>query len=238
MAKQLSTRRAQIEENKARRNLFLALFVTITLGILFLIFAMPLLFRVVVQFSQRGNDNTAAGDTFPPQRPVFQPPEEFEKTKDFTLTGYTEAGAKVELVIDGQVVSTTEADQDGAFSFTTSMEEGEHDLLVAATDDAGNTSQSSNYPVTIDVTTPSLSIDSPENNATFTVRSEQVVSIIGMLSEPGEVRVNGSRTTTNEDGEFTARLSLAEGENTVVVIGVDDAGNESAPTELKLNYRP
>lgn len=238
MARQLSTRRAQIEEQRARRNLVLALIATITLGILFLIFVMPLLFRVVVQFSQRGNEVINSGDTIPPQRPVFQPPEEFVNNEDFTISGFTEASAKVELVVDGQVVSTTEAGDDGAFSLNTTLEEGEHDLLVVATDAAGNTSQSSNYLVTVDTTKPTLLIDSPENNTTYTLRSEQVVSIIGKLSEKGEVRVNGSRTTTNEDGEFTARFTLKEGDNDIVIIGIDQAGNESEPTELDIDYDP
>lgn len=236
--RQLSTRRAQIEEQRARRNLILALIATVTLGIIFLIFVMPLLFRVVVQVAQRGNEGANTGDTIPPQRPVFQPPEEFMNSKDFSVKGFTEAGAKVELVVNGQVVATTEAGDDGSFTLNTTLDEEEHDLLVVATDAAGNTSQSANYQVTVDTTAPTLLIDSPENNTTFNLRSEQVVSIIGKLSEKGEVRVNGSRTTTNEDGEFTARFTLKEGDNDIVIIGIDQAGNESEPTELDIDYDP
>jgi hypothetical protein len=240
MARQrpLSTRRAQIEEQRARRNLVLALVVTITLGILFLIFAMPLIFRVVVQFARQGGEGTSIGDTIPPQRPVFQPPAEFMNSKEFSINGFTEAKAKVDLVIDGQVVATTEAGDDGGFSLKTNLDEKQYDILVAATDEAGNMSQSSNYSVTVDTTKPTLLIDSPKNNTTFTLRSEQVVSIIGMLSEKGEVRVNGSRHTTNEDGEFTARFTLKEGDNDIEIIGIDQAGNQSDATVLDINYDP
>lgn len=238
MARQLSSRRAQIEERRARRNLIISFVVILTLGVLFLVFVIPLVFRVVVQVAQRGSEAVVANDTIPPQRPVFQPPEKFLKQKAFSLNGFTEAKAKVELVINGQIVATSEADDDGHFLLETTLEEGEHELLVTASDAAGNLSQSSNYPVTIDTTAPSLRITSPENNTTFTVRSEQVVSITGSLSEKGSVRAGAARTSTNDDGEFTARLTLNEGENKIEVVGVDQAGNESAKTELTLRYEP
>jgi len=238
MAKRVSTRRVRLEQQKATRNLIVAVILAVIIGVVFLFVAVPVIFQFAIDFARSKDAGVVFSDTIPPQKPVFQPPEEFVNTTELNLSGYTEAKAQVELIIDGQSIATVTANDDGEFSFTQNLEEGEHTLVVEASDAAGNQSDSNDYVITVDTTTPTLTIESPENGKIFTLRSEQVVTVSGSLGEPGTVYVSGSLTNTDEEGAFSTRYTLGEGENSIKVRGEDKAGNQTDEQEIKVQYRP
>lgn len=227
-------------EKKARRNIILAIILAVVFSAIFLFVIMPVVFEVAINFARSNStgDGFLTTDTIPPQRPAFQPPEEFLNEDKLTLSGFTEAGAKVELLIDGQLAAETAADDQGAFSVEHNLAPGEYRLQVKAIDDAKNESVSESYLVTVDVAAPTLKIESPKTESVFTLRSEKVVSIKGQASEQGRIYVNGSLVFTDEDGNFESRVSLGEGDNEIKIEAEDQAGNRSEPVVLKLYYRP
>lgn len=227
-----------MEQQKAKRNLILAILLAIVIGVVFLFVAVPLIFQFAIDYARRKESGIVFTDTIPPQKPAFQPPEKFLKSKELQLSGYTEAGAQVELVLNGQSYATTTADEEGEFTFTENLDEGDYNLIVNAADEAGNVNTSAEYQVTVDVTTPTLEIEKPENDQVFTLRSEKVVQIAGKLSEQGRVYVNGSLVNTDEEGAFTTSLALGEGENTLKFRGEDQAGNATEEQEIKVRYEP
>jgi len=238
MAQRVSSRRVKIEQQKAQRNMAIAIVVSAVVGLAFLVLAVPLLFEFAVDFARKNTPEPVVTDTIPPQKPVFQPPEEYLKETKLVINGYTESAAHVQLIVDGQEKATTTAAEDGAFTFESELSEGEHVVVVEAKDEAGNSSLTSEYPVTVDVTVPSLNIDEPTPDTTFTLRTERVVKVIGSMNEPGTVYVNGAMNSTDEEGKFESSLSLGEGENTVTVRGEDLAGNPTDETSFKVFYRP
>jgi hypothetical protein len=238
MAQRVSSRRVKIEQHKAQRNMVIAIVISGVVGVAFLVLAVPLLFEFAVDFARNNTPVQVVADTLPPQKPVFQPPEEHVKDTKLVINGYTEAAAQVQLMVDSQEKAITTAAEDGAFTFESDLSEGEHVVLVSAKDEAGNTSSTNEYLVTVDVTVPSLTIDSPSPDTTFTLRSERVVKVIGSMNEPGTVYVNGAMNSTDEEGKFESTLSLGEGENTITVRGEDLAGNPSEETSFKVFYRP
>ncbi len=240
MAKQISTRRAKIEERKARQQAFLAIVVAIVLGLLFLFILLPFVLRTAASLARDENPfQTEVEDTLPPQRPVIEPLNEFQSDPNLEVNGYTESGAIVTLVVDGNEQAPVTADDTGSFSFTVTLEEGEHEIWLFAEDEAENNSGITRvYPVTVDVTSPTLEVTEPQNNATFTLPREKTISVAGKASEKGTVFVNGSRNTTEEEGNFSTRVQLGEGDNTITLFAEDEAGNRSDEQALTVKYMP
>ncbi|MFW0768382.1 Ig-like domain-containing protein, partial [Trabulsiella odontotermitis] len=58
-----------------------------------------------------------------------------------TLKGDAEPGSRVDIYDNGDLIGSTIADENGAWSFTptTPLPEGEHHITTTATDEAGNT---------------------------------------------------------------------------------------------------
>lgn len=241
MARKLSTRRAKIEERRAQKQAFLAILITGVLGLLFLFVLLPLILRVAISLARNENPfQTEVSDTLPPQKPVIEPIPPYRQEKEIEVKGFTEAKAVVKLIVDGEEFGQqTASDTDGSFSFTVNLDEGEHQYWLFAEDEAGNSSGiTQQYMVTIDATRPTLEVSEPQNNQTFTLPREKTITVAGKMSEKGLVFVNGSRNTTDEEGNFSTRIQLGEGENTVKFYAEDEAGNRSDEQEIKVQYNP
>lgn len=239
MQKRVSLRRATIQEKRAQRQGMIAIVVGILLLIFFVFVLIPVFFDGAVRFARRGGkSSTAVADTLPPQRPVLTPLSDHSKETNFEVKGFTEAKAHVSLLVDGSESSTSQADNDGAFTFAFTMSEGEHEVWVVAEDESKNMVESERYPVIVDTTTPTLSIESPQSGAVFTLPRERVLSIKGKASEKGTVFINGSRVTTAEDGAFSSSLTLGNGGNEITFRVEDLAGNASEEQKISVEYRP
>jgi bacillopeptidase F len=235
----VSSRRAQVQERKAKRQLFWSIMAALVLGIIFVFFLMPLLFSFVVSIARRGQPVQETGDVIPPQRPVLQPPAQFQNQKALVLTGFTEAGAQAQLYLDNSQSNVAAANESGEFSFTLELEEGEHELWVSAADEAGNiSSESQHYSVAVDLTAPTLELTQPEDGAVFTLPRERTQTVKGKVSEKAQVRVNGALTQTDAEGNFSAMIQLAEGRNEIAVTATDQAGNSSEEKKIAVEYRP
>lgn len=240
MARKLSTRRAKIEERQARKQVFIAFIITGVLGIVFIFILLPLILRVAVSLARNENPfQTEQQDTLPPQRPVTEPVPPFQQEKNLEIKGYTESKAEVTLIVNGEERDQQIAGEDGNFTFSLTLEEGEHTYWLFAKDEAGNSSDiTQQFVVTIDTTKPGLEVTEPKNNHVFTLPREKTITIAGKMTEKGRVYVNGSRNTTDEEGNFTTRLQLSEGANSIKLYGEDEAGNRSNEQEITVEYQP
>lgn len=240
MAERISARRAKIQETQAKKQIFWAMILTGVLGVVFLFVFIPLLFRGVVLLAGRSGQPVAdPSDTIPPQTPAFPALASYLKDTQLEIEGFTEPNAKVFLILDELQTAETTTKDDGSFTFSTELAEGEHVLYLYSEDASGNTSQDSpKYTVTVDKTAPFMEVSSPQNNAVFTLRREQTLEITGQASEEGYVYINASRVATDDEGKFTSRFQLGEGQNTIILRAEDLAGNSSPETTLTVEYKP
>ena len=96
------------------------------------------------------------------------------------------------------------------------------------------TVSSSTVPTIAPSTKITLSISSPANGATVTKSS---LTVRGRTAANAEVFVNELETRADAGGNFSASLTLEEGENYIIVMANDAMGNV-AEAELTVTYTP
>lgn len=174
--------------------------------------------------------------------PVITNPKDGSATNDATptITGRAEPGASVEISVDGEVVGTVTAGEDGNFELplTEPLSDGDHVVSAVQTDEAGNVSEPGEAEFAVDTRAPAAPvITSPEDGAT----TDDPTPVIEGTGEPGTtivVVVDGEPVGTvvvDKDGNFSFPLpALDDGEHTIEVIAVDEAGNESGGDGIKI----
>ena len=107
----------------------------------------------------------------------------------------------------------------------TNLADGSHGLQVAATDPAGNTSGVIIYSWTIDTVAPIVSItEAPPSSSTSTSATFSFA-----LDSPGVFRCRLDGGANQSCSSPYVISSLGEGAHTFDVVGLDEAGNASAP---------
>ncbi len=146
-----------------------------------------------------------------------------------TISGTTEAGATVTIKDDaGNTLGSATADTNGNYTITptTALSEGQHYIVVTATDTAGNSTTASSVVFTVDTTAP-----------TAPVLDDTDGSIVVGTAEPGSTITitdgNGNpigTTTANQNGNFSYTPTTLIPDATVInATATDAAGNESQP---------
>ena len=168
------------------------------------------------------------------------------------LSGTAEANSTI-TVYDGQTpIGTATADEDGAWSYSPVLTDGQHNLSVTVTDAAGNVSEpSGTIAVNVDTVAPSavteLAIANNNGsgepviipNGGLTNDSTPLFSGVG---DPGSAIVIASQNgelgtvTVGDNGRwsFTPQNPLTDGNYTLTVTARDAAGNLSAPVTAQL----
>ena len=164
-----------------------------------------------------------------------------------TLTGTTEAGAIVTVLLNGAAIGTTTANGFGVWNFTpgAALTNGTYSFTASATDAAGNTSvTSAPAAFTVDATPPAV----PE--ITSPALTGSIVPTIAGTAEANStvtIAVGGATyaTIASNDGTWFLDLGSATpasgslvlditGANAVQVTATDAAGNLSAATVQNL----
>lgn len=167
-------------------------------------------------------------DTAPPAITVTYPQQNaILNTKNFTITGTTEAG--VILIINNNSVNVG---ANGAFSYDAVIS-GPQTFTIVAKDIAGNTKQFV-LNVSLDTTPPILNVSEPK---AFEEIHTQFVTVKGKTEKDAKVTINGTEVQVNPaDYSFSYSLQLATaGLNSIEVIAVDLAGNQST-LGIPVNY--
>jgi len=137
------------------------------------------------------------------------------------FTGFTTAGAKVELFSGKNILGTTTADTDGRWTIDSlALIDGDYTIFAKASDTSDNVTQSGNVSITIDATPPTVTISpagAPNPSAktvAFTLRfSEPVFGL-----EISDLSVGGTA------GGIVSVLSGSGSEYTVTIAELERSG--------------
>ncbi|MFI3014211.1 Ig-like domain-containing protein [Klebsiella aerogenes] len=146
---------------------------------------------------------------------------------------------------DGTIIGSTTADSNGNWTFTPdqAMSNGTHDISVIVIDDKGNQSAPSNdITIIIDTVAPGQATvqvtdesgqdihDSSSNDASPTISGGGEPGAIVIISDGGE-EIGSVQVDENGEWNFTPTEPMDEGDHTINVVVIDDAGNVSPPSE-------
>ncbi|WP_418303035.1 Ig-like domain-containing protein [Neobacillus drentensis] len=163
-------------------------------------------------------------DVTAPEKPVVNEVTD----KDTTVTGQAEAGSKVEVKVNGTVIGTGTAGEDGQYEVTMDVQRAGTELVIIATDKAGNVSETTTVVIR-DVTAPEKPVvnEVTDKDTTVTGQAEAGSKV--------EVKVNGSvigTGTAGEDGQYKVTIDVQKAGTELVIIATDKAGNVSETTTV------
>lgn len=133
-----------------------------------------------------------------------------------TITGtLNEAGT---LSLDGNAVNVN---PDLSFSVNVTLNEGLNSFAFVATDNAANQGNAS-IDITLDTVNPVITITNPADGL---VTNQATQTVIGNVSKPSTLTLNGNAVTVNPDLSFNTSITLNEGSNSLSFEATDTAGN-------------
>ena len=176
---------------------------------------------------------TVTLDTYPPTLYLNAPLDNLLTPEPVLLvSGVSDADTIVQISATSQGGTeplNVTAGPDGSFSAELRLSEGPQVITVTATDSpAGNTRTISRH-VTLDTTPPGLVIDTPKGGEYFKTAE---ITLVGHILDvpPGDVIVIVNGIPVEQNGMFTAQISLVEGANVITVTAEDLVGNVEAKT--------
>lgn len=159
--------------------------------------------------------------------PILDPLPEATNSASITITGKSDTGTKIVLYFDEEETTTLKTKDDGTFSFTKKLTEGEHTVSAKAKNDKDVLSDLSNVvKVNIKRKKPELSITTPSDGDRI-VGDNNFLVVKGKTSSDNTVTINDRLAVVGNDGSFSYTQTLTEGENTIRIVATDPAGNQT-----------
>jgi bacillopeptidase F len=165
------------------------------------------------------------------ESPVITLPESdlITNEAEITVEGHASPETTIKVLQNGEIAGTSEVGKDGTFSVDLVLEEGENEVIAATYIDDEEAALSEPIAVMLDTEAPDLTIDSPSDGEKT---NRETVTVEGMVSDDhlGSVEVNGLRANVSDNGTYSKRILLDEGEQTIEVEATDLAGNTNTKT--------
>ncbi|MFC4023693.1 S8 family serine peptidase [Oceanobacillus longus] len=155
---------------------------------------------------------------------ITTPAEDFITNEtELTVAGTASATTTVQLLNNGEEIESVEVGYDGSFEFPTELTEGDNEFQALTLLNGVVVGESETVTVTLDTEAPDLTIDSPADGDQTT---RETVTVEGTVADANLdfVEVNGQAAAI-EDGSYSKRILLDEGENSIEVVAADLAGN-------------
>ncbi|MBI5620577.1 hypothetical protein HY949_02255 [Candidatus Gottesmanbacteria bacterium] len=234
----LYSRLRRHEERQQRNRLFLALGAMTAIVLFLFVFGLKILvgFSLLVDRMRGSSPQTASQSQDLILPPMLDPLPEATNSASLTITGKGDKDVKIVLFIDEEEGVTIPTKDDGSFSFTKKLDEGDHTISAKAKNERGTMSDLSNViTVSVKRKKPTLTITSPGDN-TRIVGDTNTLLVKGKTASDNTVVVNDRLAVVSGDGTFTYSFSLSEGENTIRVTATDRAGNQET-ADLRVSYQ-
>lgn len=232
--RQYKSRLNQIEEQKSVRTAIMYAGLTILILVGLLVFGFKLFPRVTNLFVKSSTEET--NESINLVTPTLQSLAEHTNNQSIIVKGYSQPNSNVKIYHNSSSEVTT-ADDSGNFSINIDLTKGTNTIYAVTTDDSGNESEKSKtYTIAFSNEVPNLTINKPQNSQTF-YGSEQNISVEGSTDVGNTVTINDHIAIIDSTGKFNYTLSLNNGENTIKIVSVSEAGNKKE-TELKVTYNP
>jgi len=227
-------------EQKSEKNLALSVLGIILIILLVLKFGIPFLVNLSNFLSGSKNNqpqsNAIQQDTSFIAPPVLNSFPEATASANISISGIAFKNQTINLYVDGNLTDSTKTHDDGGFVFNETIKHGENSLQAKAVINGKESDFSNTVTITLKSAPPSLNIISPSDGQSFS-KDQNTATVKGTTDQDIKVTVNGFWAITDNNGNFSYDLPLRNGENKIVVIATDMAGNKNEK-DIKANYSP
>lgn len=172
-------------------------------------------------------------------QPHFSDVPKATKNKTITIKGFAEPKSAVKIYINGPEAKEVKADQEGNFVFDNlEMLSGQNIIFAKATQDGKTEStKSETIYVNYDKEKPEIVIISPKDGESIE-NVDSRITVKGNVKEEASVTVNSHLTIVDSEGNFQTLISVKEGDNKIIAVATDQAGNEAtASITIKFDKR-
>lgn len=224
-------RLAKKEEKAVVRRIF---FLTIVSFVL-IIFAFTQGISILGKFADildgvfKGKDSSQESEALP-SVPVLDPLPPATNSDNLTVSGFTTNSVKVEVWVNGEKSKEVEVSDSKFKADEVRLTEGENIIAAKSLSAVGAESDfSQELKIVFDKKEPELEVRTPTENQNFSGNNK--IKVEGKTEENVQIFANGFLANVDSGGEFDVTVVLADGENTIEVKAVDEAGNVK---ELKI----
>lgn len=151
----------------------------------------------------------------------------------------------ISVKLDGTALNVTKTTITGGYrcTYTGNVADGNHTLLINASDNDGNAASAKTVSFVVDTVPPTLNISSP---AAGLITNKQACAVSGSTNDATagianvKITLNGAdqgAITVAADGAFSKSISLLKGNNTIVIKATDRAGKSTSVTR-SVTYDP
>lgn len=236
MKRRTSSRLARRQGKKIARQSVTMIVLSIAGLLLFLFVIMPQVVQLFFRFLGNGDLNLIQSDTVPPQVPIVASQVEATNQPKIDLEGFGEAESQVVVVVNGEEIDRVKVNEEGKFSYTLSLDEGENLVNLYGVDEADNESAGRQFIIVLDRENPALLFEDLADGKQLTGKDQQNFQIRGETEPDSQLTLNERNVYVRSDGTFVAQIYLQEGENTLKFIVIDQAGNRTEQG-VRVNFR-
>lgn len=182
-----------------------------------------------------GNKNIAnVSQSTVPSPPILESLPGATNSASLAVSGFASEGNKVEIFLNSNKVGEADV-AGGKFKYeSVNLTSGDNEISVKSLSGSGKESDFSQVSkVILDKNAPKLTVDSPSDGQSFSGVSKIIVQ--GVSDLDAEVLVNGFLAKVGSDGKYEVAIPLSEGDNTIEVKAIDNAGNTTV-VKIKVNF--
>jgi hypothetical protein len=238
--KKKKTRLKKIEEKKAIKQAAVYIFFTIALIFVLIFAGIPTVIKLAVLLGnwRASSQPIEKREQLAPQAPTLQPLAEATDSATITVSGFSEKGTLVKIILNGKTVKEVIADNNGEFKARSlTLTEGENTIKAKAINKENSESDYSNsISIVFDDMPPELELLSPESGQEFFDQDRQI-NISGKTEKEAQMKINDRMAVVDQYGNFSHPYELKEGENKLKIVAIDTAGNETIK-EITVTYAP
>lgn len=235
-----SSHRLRAEEKRVWHKLIWTI-LSLCFGLVILVFAgLPLFAKIIATLGSFRRDKPVANETvqemllFPP---VLDPTFEATNSSRITLTGFGTEESAVKIFVNKQEKAKALVDKEGKFKVSNILlAEGENTIFAKTIKDNKESSPSSLLIVAYLKNPPEISIDNPADNQKFSGDNKEI-TITGETDASNKVTINERVVIVDQNGNFSFKVVLSEGENSFKIKVTDPAGNQTE-LEKKVTFTP
>lgn len=235
----IRSRRSSSFEQRAKLQIIKLLLFSFILVIIAVVIGPKILVALSV-FSEQFRNNpekTEAKHFQPLLVPNLDPLPELTKENKISVTGRSQPGLQIEILVNDVPRDKTIVIEDSTFYFKDiRLSPGENTISVLARNSSGQESSLSDKTVIFYKNSPpDLELFEPEDGKK--INGERIVTIKGKTEPDSEVFINDRLVVVGINGSFDYNLNLQDGENKLKIVARDGAGNETIQ-ERKVIYAP